>query len=144
MKPDNRAAFRPTGPWQLPPDHFVIFPGRRAVNFFVGGRVDFSKGAEFSGGYWPGAQKKTRRGPLKLPARPAASLTAPLPKGAEVIETYYARGGCQTATAEVRYFGKCRSCEAAFSSIVGAIWIGCRRAATRQLTAMLHTGNALP
>lgn len=39
------------------------------------------------------AQKKTRRGPLKLPARLAASLAAPLPNGRQQVKPNTAPAG---------------------------------------------------
>lgn len=143
MKPENWAVVGPPKPWQLPPDHFVIFPGGRAVNFFAVGCVDFSKGAEFSGRYWQGAQKKTRRGPLKLPARPAASLVVPLPKGTAAPETYYECGDCQMPRFGVRYFDSCGCCQGCVGGVVTAVGIGCRPVATRQRIAMRWERNAL-
>jgi len=87
-----------------------IFPGRRDVNFFATGCADFSESVGFLSDFSASAHKKTRRGPLKLPARLAASHAATLPKGAAAPETYYGCRACQTASEEVRNFASCRYC----------------------------------
>ena len=121
-----------------------IFPGRRDVNFFATGCADFSESVGFLSDFSASAHKKTRRGPLKLPARPAASHAATLPKGAAAPETYYACGNCQTAVIEVQYFNSYRCCQGPLNGIVTAVGVRCRRESTHQTIAMRLESNVLP